>query len=35
MSTTPKFDFREWLVPPLLVPVFFALLIAAAAVLQR
>jgi hypothetical protein len=34
MPDTPKFDFREWLVPPLL-PMFFGLLIAAAAVLQR
>jgi hypothetical protein len=31
----PKFDFREWLVPPLLLPIFFGLLITAAAVLQR
>jgi hypothetical protein len=30
----PKFDFREWLVPPVLLPVFFCLLIAAAPVLQ-
>ncbi len=35
MSNTPKFDFREWLVPPVLLPVFFGLLIAAAVVLQR
>jgi hypothetical protein len=35
MSTTRKFDFREWLVPPLLVPVFLLLLIAIAALLQR
>jgi hypothetical protein len=34
-KTTPQFDFREWLVPPVLVPVFFGLLIAAAVVLQR
>jgi hypothetical protein len=35
MSDTHKFDVREWLVPPLLVPIFLMLLIAAAAVLQR
>ena len=28
MSDTHKFDFREWLVPPVLVPLFFGLLIA-------
>ena len=35
MPTNPKFDFREWLLQPVLVPVFFGLLIAAAVVLQR
>jgi len=25
MSDTRKFDFREWLIPPVLVPIFFAL----------
>lgn len=35
MSDPAKFDVREWLVPPLLVPVFLVLLIAAAAFLQR
>jgi hypothetical protein len=35
MPNTPKFDFREWLVPPVLMPIFFSLLIAAAVVLQR
>jgi hypothetical protein len=35
MSDTRKFDIRNWLVPPLLVPIFLVLLIAAAAVLQR
>lgn len=35
MSNTRKFDIREWLVPPLLVPVFLLLLIAVAALLQR
>jgi hypothetical protein len=34
MSDTPKFDFREWLVPPVLLPVFLGLLIAAAVVIQ-
>jgi hypothetical protein len=34
MPNTPKFDIREWLVPPVLMPIFFALLIAAAVVLQ-
>jgi hypothetical protein len=34
MSDTVKFDFREWLVPPLLVPLFFALLIAALVVFR-
>ena len=33
MSDRRKFELREWLVPPVLVPIFFALLIAAAAVL--
>jgi hypothetical protein len=35
MSDTRKFDVREWLVPPVLLPIFLVLLIAAAAVLQR
>jgi hypothetical protein len=34
MRDTPKFEIREWLVPPVLMPIFFALLIAAAVVLQ-
>jgi hypothetical protein len=33
MSDSRKFELREWLVPPVLVPIVFALLIAAAAVL--
>ncbi len=28
MSNSDKFDIREWLVPPLLVPVFLVLLVA-------
>jgi hypothetical protein len=35
MPDTPNFNFREWLVPPVLMPIFFGLLIAAAVVLQR
>jgi hypothetical protein len=34
MSDTYRFDFREWLVPPLLVPLFFGLLIAASVVIR-
>jgi hypothetical protein len=33
MSDSRKFDVREWLVSLVLVPIFFALLIAAEAVL--
>jgi hypothetical protein len=33
MPNTRKFDIREWLVPPLLVPVFLLVLIAVAALL--
>lgn len=32
MSDPGKFDIREWLVPPLLVPIFLLLVIAVAAV---
>lgn len=35
MSDTHKFDFRDWLVPPVLLPIFFVLLIAAAVIIQR
>ena len=34
MSDTHKFDLREWLVPPVLLPIFFALLIAAAVIIS-
>jgi hypothetical protein len=34
MLDTHKFNFREWLVPPLLVPLFFGLLIAALVVFR-
>jgi hypothetical protein len=33
MSDLVKFDIREWLVPPLLVPIFLVLLIAIVALL--
>lgn len=33
-SDTRKFDVREWLVPPVLMPVFFGLLIVAAVIIQ-
>lgn len=33
MSDLVRFDIREWLVPPLLVPIFLVLLIAIVAVL--
>ncbi|MEY9126254.1 hypothetical protein ABH994_006309 [Bradyrhizobium yuanmingense] len=32
MSNSEKFDISEWLVPPLLVPLFLVLLIAVAAI---
>ena len=32
---TGKFSMREWLVPPILLPIFFALLVAAAVLIQR
>ncbi len=35
MSDTHNFNLREWLVPPVILPIFFALLIAAAVVIQR
>ena len=34
MSDALKFDLRDWLVPPVLMPIFFALLIAAAVIVQ-
>lgn len=34
MADSDKFDIREWLVPPLLVPVFLVLLVAVTAILQ-
>jgi hypothetical protein len=35
MSNINQFSVREWLVPPVLLPIFFALLIAAAILIQR
>jgi hypothetical protein len=34
MSNTNKLSVREWLVPPVLLPILFALLIAAAILIQ-
>jgi len=34
MSKLPAFNFREWLVPPVLMPIFLVLLVAAAMVIQ-
>lgn len=34
MSDIRKLDLRDWLVPPLLLPIFLALVIAAAVILQ-
>lgn len=34
MSELPTFNLREWLVPPVLLPIFCVLLVAAAVVIQ-
>jgi hypothetical protein len=34
MSDNSNFSVREWLVPPVLLPIFFVLLIAAAMLIQ-
>jgi hypothetical protein len=34
MSDSHRFNFRDWLVPPVLVPLFFGLVIVAAVVLR-
>jgi hypothetical protein len=34
MPDAHKFNLREWLVPPVLLPIFSALLIAAAVIIQ-
>jgi len=35
MSNVGKFSLREWLVPPILLPIFLVLLVAAAVLIQR
>ena len=35
MSDTPKFSFRSWLVPPVLLPILTALLVATSVILHR
>jgi hypothetical protein len=35
MSDTRKFDLREWPVSPVVMPIFFVLLIAAPDIIQR
>jgi len=34
MSSISKFGLREWLVPPVLLPIFFAFVIAGAVLIQ-
>lgn len=34
MSSISKFSIREWLVPPILLPILFALLAASAMIVQ-
>jgi len=34
MAGLQKFDLREWLVPPVLLPIFLALLLAAAVIIR-
>jgi len=34
MSDTLKFDLRDWLVPPVLLPIFFALQITTTVIIQ-
>jgi hypothetical protein len=34
MSDTLKFDLRDWLVPPILVPLFLGLLIAGSVIIR-
>ena len=34
MSEIQKFDLREWLVPPIMVPLFFCLIIAGIIIIQ-
>ena len=35
MPDSKEFDLREWLVPPVMMPIFIVLLIAAAVIIQR
>jgi len=35
MSDTPKPSFRSWLVPPVLLPILIALLVAASVIMHR
>jgi hypothetical protein len=34
MSDSPGFNLREWLVPPVLLPLFFGVLVAATLLIQ-
>jgi hypothetical protein len=34
MSSAKKFDLREWLVPPIVVPLFLGVLVAGAAIIR-
>jgi hypothetical protein len=34
MSDAQKFDLREWLVPPILVPLFLGLMVAGAVIVR-
>jgi hypothetical protein len=34
MSDTQKFNFREWLAPPVLLPIFIGLLVAASVIIH-
>jgi hypothetical protein len=34
MSNTQKFNLREWLVPPILVPLFLGLLVAGSVIIR-
>jgi hypothetical protein len=35
MPNIGKFSLREWLIPPVLLPIFLVLLVAAAVLIQR
>jgi hypothetical protein len=34
VSTIPKFKLHEWIIPPVMVPVFLGLMIAGAVIIQ-